>query len=189
MKKVVLIGDSIRMGYQSQVQTNLGGLADVWGPEMNGGDSRNVLANLDAWLETSQPDVVHINCGLHDLKTPFDTGVATVPLAEYRQNVQTILTQISRVVPIVLWATTTPVNTAWHHAAKEFDRFENDITNYNSAAVTVAHTLAVPVNDLYKTVMTAGRDDLLFTDGVHFTAEGYTLLAEKVAAIILSTIA
>ena len=185
MKKVIMIGDSIRMGYQSYVQKALADLAEVWTPEINGGDSRNVLAHLNTWLEIAQPDIVHIYCGLHDLKTPFDTGVPAVPIPEYRLNVQAILNQLIQVVPHVLWATTTPVNTHWHHAIKGFDRFEDDVVDYNRSVHAIARTLEVPVNDLYKTVMTAGRDQLLLPDGVHFTAEGYALLAEQVTAMIM----
>ena len=68
---VVLIGDSIRMGYQDHVVSQLAGRAEVWAPEENGGDSRNVLAHLDQWVFVRQPDLVHVNCGLHDLKRAF----------------------------------------------------------------------------------------------------------------------
>ena len=47
---IVLIGDSIRMGYQDHVASELAGRAEVWVPEENGGDSRNVLAHLDQWV-------------------------------------------------------------------------------------------------------------------------------------------
>ncbi|HEY66459.1 MAG TPA: hypothetical protein G4O02_18060 [Caldilineae bacterium] len=43
---VVLIGDSIRMGYEPFVWEMLQGVADVWGPEENGGTSQNVLDHL-----------------------------------------------------------------------------------------------------------------------------------------------
>jgi len=46
MKRAVLIGDSIRKGYQATVGTTLAGAAEVWGPDQNGGTSRNVLAHL-----------------------------------------------------------------------------------------------------------------------------------------------
>jgi len=188
MKKVILIGDSICLGYQSLVQQALTGYAEVWTPEINGGDSRNILEHLKVWVQTSQPDVVHINCGLHDLKKPFDTGLLAVPISEYSLNVHTILNQLRQSVPLVLWATTTPVNTGWHHERKGFDRFEDDVVSYNDAAKTVTRILKVPVNDLYSAVMTAGRDRLLLPDGVHFTAGGYALLGEQVAAMLLSTI-
>ena len=37
-------------------------------PEENGGDSGNVLKNLDEWIIKVKPTLVHLNCGLHDLK-------------------------------------------------------------------------------------------------------------------------
>jgi len=42
-KLVVLVGDSIRMGYQAEVATRLADIAEVWGPEENGGNSANLL--------------------------------------------------------------------------------------------------------------------------------------------------
>jgi len=66
-RRVVLIGDSIRMGYQAVVQRELEGIAQVSGPEQNGGTSGHVLANLEAWVlaQGPAPDVVHLTCGLH----------------------------------------------------------------------------------------------------------------------------
>ena len=47
VKTLILIGDSSRMEYQQMVQVHLGGTVDVWGPQDNGGDSRNVLDHLN----------------------------------------------------------------------------------------------------------------------------------------------
>ena len=55
---VVLIGDSIRMGYAPLVAETLAGRVRVVNPEPNGGDSRKVLANLDEWAIREHPDVV-----------------------------------------------------------------------------------------------------------------------------------
>ena len=41
---------------------------EIWAPEQNGGDSRNVLAHLDEWMLARVPDLVYVNCSLHDLK-------------------------------------------------------------------------------------------------------------------------
>ena len=92
---VVLIGDSIRMGYQDHVVSQLAGRAEVWSPEENGGDSRNVLAHLDQWVFSRQPGLVHVNCGLHDLKRAFGAESA-VPLDEYEGNVRQILQRLQR---------------------------------------------------------------------------------------------
>jgi lysophospholipase L1-like esterase len=75
---------------------------------------------------------------------------------------------------------TTPVNFQQHHAVKEFDRFEEDVQAYNLAAQKVTDALKIQVNNLYALVVNAGCDSLLLPDGVHFTANGYALLAKQV---------
>jgi lysophospholipase L1-like esterase len=188
-RQVVLIGDSIRMGYQDVVARELADVADVWGPAENGGTTPNVLVFLHAWVLNRQPppDLVHINAGLHDLKTIYYGGRQNVvPLAHYRRNVETLLATIrERTAARILWATTTPIVFARTHAAhaqwRDFDRYEEDIVAYNRAAVAVCRRLRVPVNDLYDAVMRAGHEPLLNQDGVHFTDEGREFLGQTVA--------
>ena len=185
MAEVILIGDSIRMGYQETVREELKGVAEVWMPEKNGGNSRNILANLKEWAVSRKPAVVHINCGLHDLKKEFGAEETAVPLAEYRENVEEILQALLRETDArVIWATTTPVNTEWHHARKGFDRFEADVDAYNREAVAICNRLDIPVDDLYEVIVRAGRDELLREDGVHFKEEGSELLGRAVAEAI-----
>jgi lysophospholipase L1-like esterase len=129
--------------------------------------------------------VVHLNCGLHDVKRAPDTNALLVPLEEYRATVQQILEQAQQGThAAVIWATTTPVNEAHHQAEKSFTRFNADIRAYNEAAVAIAQALGLPVDDLFTVVMEAGRDRYLSADGVHFTAEGYELLGKAVAEVI-----
>ena len=185
MKQVVLIGDSIRMGYQPVVEAALRGLAAVWGPRDNGGDSANVLAHLDEWVIRRQPDIVHLNAGLHDIKRPFGARRNQVPIDQYRASLEAIFRRMGEETEAVLiWAKTTPVNQAWHHERKGFDRFEADVEAYNGVAVDLARAMAVPVNDLPRTVLDVGRDTVLAPDGVHFTPRGYNLLGKAVANCI-----
>lgn len=181
MKKVILIGDSIRMGYQSLVQQALQGRADVWAPEENGGTSANVLAHLDEWVLSRRPDIVHLNCGLHDLKTEFGADTQAVPLDEYTANLGTLFRQIQQgTTAMLIWAATTPVNEHWHHDNKPFDRFEADVRAYNQRAFEIAAQFEVQIDDLYQLVIDAGRDTILLQDGVHFTKDGYALLGRAV---------
>ena len=181
---VVLIGDSIRMGYQDHVISQLAGRAEIWVPKENGGDSRNVLAHLGQWVFSRQPDLVHVNCGLHDLKRAFGAESA-VPLAEYEGNVRQILQRLQRELNgAVVWATTTPVDENWHHQNKGFDRLEADVEAYNAAARAVAENLGVPIDDLFAVVEREGKARLLTQDGVHFTEEGSQLLGRVVAECV-----
>jgi len=185
MKTAVLIGDSIRMGYAETVRRELAGAAEVWDPDANGGTSENVLAHLDEWVISRDPDLVHVNCGLHDLRREFGAATAAVPLAEYTANVRSILAAIKdKTGATVIWAATTPVNEQWHHENKPFDRFEADVAAYNAAAAGVAEELGVPIDDLFAAMEQVGGDKCLRPDGVHFTAEGYARLGEAVAACI-----
>ncbi|MDE2732973.1 MAG: SGNH/GDSL hydrolase family protein [Gemmatimonadota bacterium] len=181
---VVLIGDSIRMGYQDHVVSQLADRAEVWVPGENGGDSRNVLAHLDQWIFSRQPDLVHVNYGLHDLKRAFGAASA-IPLDEYERNVSQILQRLQRELNgAVVWATTTPVDENWHHQNKGFDRLEADVEAYNAAARAVAVDLGVPIDDLFAVVEREGKARLLTQDGVHFTAEGSQLLGRVVAECV-----
>ena len=181
---IVLIGDSIRMGYQDHVVSQLAGRAEVWSPKENGGDSRNVLAHLDDWVFSRQPGLVHVNCGLHDLKRAFGAESA-VPLAEYEGNVRQILQRLQRELDgAVVWATTTPVDEAWHHQNKGFDRLEADVEAYNAAARAVAEDIGVPIDDLFAVVEREGKARLLTQDGVHFTEAGSQLLGCVVAECV-----
>jgi lysophospholipase L1-like esterase len=184
MKTAILIGDSIRMGYQIHVETALDGVARVWGPDANGGDSGNVRAHLSQWLETGLGDIVHLNCGLHDIKKAFDSDQAQVDESAYRENLIYIFeTVLATGIPLV-WATTTPVNETWHHDRTGVDRFSADVDAYNAIAQDEAQKRGVAVDDLHDVIETAGRDELLQEDGVHFSAEGCALLGRHVATCV-----
>ncbi len=184
MKKIILIGDSIRLGYEQGVIDILAGRAAVSGPSANGGDSRNVLKNIDEWL-AERADIIHLNCGLHDLKRSFNEPNA-VPLDEYAANLALIFQRLKAMSGAkIIWAATTPVNEKLHHEVKGFDRLENDVDAYNQAASNAAQQAGVPINNLFDVVMKAGRDRLL-TDGVHFNPEGRVLLSKAVADFIIA---
>jgi lysophospholipase L1-like esterase len=185
MKTIILIGDSIRMGYQEVVQRELGESANVWWPKENGGTSQNILDHLDEWIITRNPDLVHLNCGLHDLRKEFGAQEGAIPLPRYQSNVERILRQISdRTDATLIWATTTPVNEEWHHRKKGFDRLETDVLAYNRVSREVCHQFGIPINDLFEVITRSGRDRLLLKDGVHFTDEGYAILGKAVAEVI-----
>ena len=190
MQELILIGDSIRMGYQADVIRELTELADVWAPTQNGGNSANILQHLDEWIISRSPDVLHINCGLHDLRKDFDTGEPAIPINQYESNLRALLERIlAETNCTVIWATTTPVNEIWHHERKGFDRLEADVAAYNGIARKVAADLDVPINDLFGVITDAGRDSYLTPDGVHFTPEGSALLGKAVAEFVKSYLA
>lgn len=181
--KVVLVGDSIRMGYAPNVTKRLDGQFLVVSHKENGGDSANVLKNLDAWIIKEQPALVHLNCGLHDLKKDKKTGKHQVPLEEYEANLRKIVERVRKETGAVLiFAATTPILDELHaKRGAGFDRFEADVKRYNAKAQSVMAELNVPIHDLHRLVHHSGASELLGKDETHYTPAGYERLGEAVA--------
>ena len=68
LPRVLLIGDSISMGYTLSVRAHLQGRANVHHPPENCGDTGRGLRQVDPWLGSGRWDVIHFSFGLHDLK-------------------------------------------------------------------------------------------------------------------------
>ena len=180
--KVLLMGDSIRMAYAPVVEKMLVGRVEIISQKANGGDSANVLKNLDAWVLQHQPDLVHINCGLHDLKFDKKTMRYQVSLEEYESNLRNIVIQIrEKTKARIVFALTTPIIDERHAQRKAtFDRFEKDVLAFNAVALKVMDTLKVPVNDLHEIVVRGNAGKMLGKDGTHYTPEGNQKLAQAV---------
>ena len=186
---VVLIGDSIRMGYQDTVRQELQDIAEVWMPDQNGGNSDNMLNHMDEWILDRTPDVVHLNCGLHDIKKEFGVAEAVIPVAAYEENLKQIFSKLRNHLSMsVIWATTTPVDEALHHENKTFDRFEQDVVAFNDVSCRLARTFDLLIHDLYSVMMDAGPARYLTPDGVHFSSDGSIILGRAVARYIRTSL-
>ncbi|HJZ91697.1 MAG TPA: GDSL-type esterase/lipase family protein [Gemmataceae bacterium] len=181
--KVILIGDSIRIGYAPLVAQRLAGQVEVISAEANGGDSANVLKNFDEWVVRAKPALVHVNCGLHDLKKAKKDGTYQVPLESYEKNLRELINRLRKdTQATIVFASTTPILDDRHAKRKaKFDRFEADVKRYNETAFRVMAELAVPVDDLHAVVTHRGAEKLLGADGTHYTPAGYEALSEAVA--------
>jgi len=185
MKTVLIVGDSIAMGYAPLVAEALAGELAVRRNDGNAGDSAHLLEHLPDYLDAAgEADLVHLNCGLHDVKTPFGSERRQVPLEDYRTNLAEIVSRLVHRQRTVVWATTTPVLHARHHAVKGFDRFEADVREYNAAAAEIVAAAEIPTNDLYAVIQAAGAEACLGPDGVHMTDAGNAALAGAVASAV-----
>jgi len=68
LPRVLLIGDSISIGYTLDTRKLLAGKVNVHRIPTNGGPTSRGLESLDEWLGKGKWDVIHFNWGLHDLK-------------------------------------------------------------------------------------------------------------------------
>ena len=186
--QVLIIGDSISIGYTQRVADLLGGAATVIRNDGNARDSGNVLANLDAWLDGEQTAVIHFNCGLHDIKIDRHSRAHLASIEQYQANLSGIVERLKATGAELLWATSTPVIDQRHNAAKEFDRHNADVEAYNAAADEIIRAAGIHTDDLYGAAVAHGMEMMLSDDGVHMTEGGYSVLAEAVAESILKVL-
>ncbi len=175
LPRVLLVGDSISIGYTVPVRELLKGVANVHRIPENGGATTRGLAKLDQWLGTNQWDVIHFNWGLHDLKLESD-GRHKVEVDEYERNLERLLDRLQRTGAALIWATTTPVP----QGVKGPQRAPADVPRYNEAARRVMDAAGVRINDVY--AFTQPRlARIQIPQNVHFTAGGSAELARPVA--------
>jgi len=184
---VVLLGDSIRMGYQDVAIRELAGVAWVWSPAENGAHTAHTLANLGKWLQDKTPALVHVNCGLHDMWRNED-GTLRHPLDVYTRNLSAIFAGLKELAPCatLIFALTTPVDQE-HQKTSGYGRivrYNDDVPAYNAAARESAARQGVLVNDLYSAVTRVGTRELINPDGVHFSPRGCEVLGKAVSACV-----
>lgn len=168
MKNVLLIGDSIRMGYDQAVKATLEGVANVYYPEENCRFAAYVLRYLHEYktlLNGEDVDVLHWNAGLWDNLRLLGEDVHT-PIDIYRYYIDRICARIQKVYPNakVIFATSTRVLS--EQMNPNFKRYNEEIAQYNQAAVEIVTAYGFAVNDLY--AVSASLTEEAHSDSVHY---------------------
>ena len=193
LPRVLIIGDSISIGYTVGVRKLLEGKANLHRPLANCGPTHSDIGKIDEWLKTGGEgkkwDVIHFNWGLHDLKymgadggnlaDPKDSkSHQQVPAAEYEKNLTELVAKLKATGAKLIWRNTTPV------PPKTKGRVEGDSVVYNKIAAKVMTANDIPTQDLYS-VAKERMDELMLPANVHFKPGGSQVLAELVSARIL----
>lgn len=184
LPRVLLIGDSISIGYTVPVRKGLEGKANVHRPLTNCGPTTNGVANLDKWLGDKPWDVIHFNWGLHDLKYMGKDGKNLAdPEAEgshrqvspedYEANLKELVNRLKKTNAKLIWRNTTPVPEG---AA---GRIPGHAEIYNGIAAQVMDANQIPVQDMFSFVEPR-IDEIMLPRNVHFTPEGSQKLADEV---------
>jgi len=181
----ILIGDSICMGYRPLVKERLSEKVNILGVSANGGDSSNMLKNLDEWMISREADLIHFNCGLHDLKLERNATTHQQPLEAYESNLRKIVERLQKETKTPLaWATSTPVIDERHSAVKGFDRHLTDVQAYNKVATAIMTEAGIPIDDLYSVIQNDDVEMCISADGVHMTQRGNSVLTDMVCRFI-----
>ena len=177
MKKIILLGDSIRLSYGNRVRELLGEGYTVWQPEDNcrfAAYTLRMLFDYKAQLEGA--DIIHFNCGLWDMCDLFGDGPFT-PLEVYVEQMVRIAKILKTYAPVVIFATTTPPSPKmWGH---DLDR----VRAYNAAAMAALEPLGVLFDDLF-TPVAEDIDRMISEDYLHASPYGVEILANRVADCI-----
>ncbi len=182
LPRVLLIGDSISIGYTLPVRQELAGKANVHRIPTNGGPTKNGTANLAKWLGTGKWDVIHFNFGLHDLRHMED-GKRQVEPAEYEQNLRTLVAEMKKTGAKLIFATTTPVPAGKLTPQRTF----GDVAVYNDIALKVMKENGVAIDDL-NAVITPPLAQHQNKADVHVNTEGSATLGKAVAKAISEAI-
>ena len=191
LPRVLLIGDSISIGYTLPTRESLKDKVNLHRIPTNGGPTTKGLANIEAWIGKSKWDVIHFNWGLHDLKYMGPNGEnlypkekggkVQVPLADYEKNLDKLTARLKKTGAKLIWRNTTPIPPG------SKGRYVGDSVKYNEAAARVMKKHNVPTHDLY-TISKKRMKELMKPANVHYTAEGSRVLGKDVARIVIETL-
>jgi len=172
LPRVLLIGDSISIGYTVPVRNQLARRANVHRPGENCRHSGVGLEKLDAWLGGGKWDAIHYNFGLHDCVI-MPTGLHQVPLAQYESNMTRIAARLKQTGARVVWTATTPVPPGTG------SRNQGDEIAYNRAAQRIASDAGFAIDDLFSFALPQ-LARIQLPANVHFTKEGSEILGAEV---------
>ena len=185
LPNVLLIGDSISMGYHKTVVKGLNGKANVYRPRTNCGDTPKGLREISKWLGKAKWDVIHFNFGLHDLcyrhpkakvygSRDKVNGTQQVPVEQYKANLEKLVQILKKTEAKLIFATTTFIPEG------EAGRFVGDDIKYNKAALEVMKKHDITINDLWLTTSKFEPKQFRKPGDVHFTGKSSEILGKQV---------
>ncbi|MCA8995633.1 MAG: SGNH/GDSL hydrolase family protein [Planctomycetaceae bacterium] len=185
LPRVLIIGDSISIGYTLPLREELKGKANLHRIPTNGGPTTRGLESIDNWIGDKPWDVIHFNWGLHDLKYMNDKGQLVapseghqqVPPDEYKHNLEKLVQRLEKTGAKLIWRNTTPIPEGSQ------GRVPGDEVKYNEIAAKIMRSHDIPTDDHYSFVKPQ-IEALMLPANVHFTKEGYAALAKQAAKAI-----
>jgi acyl-CoA thioesterase-1 len=194
LPRVLIIGDSISIGYTPHVKAALSNRMEVVHAPGNSAATVTGLKRLEQWIGSTPWQVIHFNFGLHDMKTidpattdsdmaklvPVGKGRPWVPLDQYEANLRLLVRRLKKSGAALVWCATTPVPEG------AVGRTPDGEVAYNAAALRVMRDEKVAVNDLWSFV---GPPDKRLAMGgrpkdVHYTDAGSRALAGEVVKAV-----
>lgn len=188
MKKIILIGDSIRMGYDKYVKEALSDVASVYYPDDNCRFAQYTLRYLHDWKKKfgwpDDTDLVHWNAGLWDVAEIYGEE----PLSSYEHYADMIKRIDGRIRLLfprakVVFATSTAIREEGYTGV--FKRHNAIIEKFNEAALSALESTGTGtvINDLYAHTVNVPKE--CCSDPTHYnTPAGAAYMGNKVLSVI-----
>jgi lysophospholipase L1-like esterase len=190
---VLILGDSISMGYTPFVQEQLTHYyvvrpTNAQGKMINCQGTTFGVKQIENWLaaDGGKWDLIHFNFGLHDLKHVDSTGKNSMNPSDpvqaspevYEQQLREIVEKLKSTGAKLIFATTTPVP----EGAQPLRETDAPV-RYNAIAKKIMADNNIPVNDLFEFAL-ARLDEIQLPKNVHFSPSGSQVLGAEVARLI-----
>jgi acyl-CoA thioesterase-1 len=183
---VLILGDSISIGYTPVVKELLEGEMVVVRPDENCAGTTKGVQKIDEWLalDGGDWDLIWFNFGLHDIKrVNADTGRNSNDPSEprqaepdvYERQLREIVQKLAATGAVLVFATTTPVPAGGVRPHRDVA----DPERYNTIARRVVQAHGVTVHDLYAFAL-ARQQEIQPRVDVHFTQQGSAQLGASV---------
>lgn len=177
--KILIIGDSISIGYTPFVTENLKNIADVSHNPGNAQHTGTGLDSIETWVGANDWDIIQFNWGLWDFcyRNPDSkeqgnrdkiNGKITFNIESYRHNLDSIVKLIRRKSNAELIFVTTS-----YVPDNEAGRFKDDAMKYNDVAKKIMESNSIKVNDIYVSSIEIHNEFGKDTNDVHYTNKGY----------------
>ena len=183
MKKIILLGDSTREGYDEYVKAQLDGTAEVLFPSENCQFALYLLRHLHDWKNDGNwgddADLVHWNAGLWDALHVLRQDTLT-DFEDYAKTVKRIDKWIRYIFPKakVVFATNT-LGIDERYANDPSYRLNAEIEEYNRYALEALADTDTVIDDLCEVSRKVPQD--YYIDAVHMYApEGRKLMGDAV---------
>ena len=192
--RILIIGDSISIGYTPFTKDKLTDKAMVFHNPGNAQHTGTGLKKIDEWIGNDKWDIIQFNWGLWDLcyrhpdskvqgNRDKENGEITYTIDEYETNLDSIVAILQKSTAAKLvFATTTYI------PQNEAGRFQNDAIKYNDTAKRVMKKHSVTVNDIYDQSISIHKEFGKGADNVHYSKKGYEKLGALVAKFLLKEI-
>jgi len=188
LPKVLIMGDSISIGYTPHVVENLKGVAEVKRHKGNAGPTIRGMAKIEEWLEDGKWDLIHFNWGLWDMYGWEYHKEDRSPKA-YGERLEFLVARLKKTGAQLIWAPTTPACPAHETTMKR--RFKQEVLipknlerKYLEVALGVMKKNGVQINDLHAFMKPQWAKYAIADNNVHFKSEGKKALGKQVSDCI-----